>query len=337
MAKTTGKEAVFHYCLVRTLGEGAFSQVYLAEDKNGNPYACKVSREIKMLRREAEMLSRLYHPLFPAYLGYEESGGTGRLFMEYIPGRSLGQLARRRGGFSATQAMRITEELADGLRYLHERQPTVLYRDLKPDNIIVCEDGHVKIVDLGCACVLDEQGGERVGTPGFAPPEQLSAGRTAGIYSDVYGLGRTIQNVVAQTRRRRVGKAAGIRRRGKRAPENREKICCKRADIWRYEEKGCCSGDRKRYGEGGCQSGGRKHYGERGCHSWERKRYAEERKCRRRLEQMIEESTREDFRQRPQDMISISNILTGKKKGEEGIICEKNIWESHYKNPCSLP
>ncbi len=264
-----------YYRFIRMIGEGAFSQVYLAESRDGRQYACKVGREVKMLRREAEMLGGIYHPLFPAYEGYEETGGMGRLFMEYISGRSLGQLARFRGGISAVQAVRIAEELADGMRYLHERQPVILYRDLKPDNIMVCEDGHIRVIDLGCACRQDEQDGSRVGTPGFAPPEQLAAGGRAGIYSDVYGLGKTMQSVITQV-----------------------------------------SGTRKEMAvKAGC---------------WE------ERKCRQRMERMIVECTREDFRQRPQDMISVTNILTGKRKREEGVICEKNIWESSYKNSCSL-
>ncbi|MCM1064808.1 MAG: serine/threonine protein kinase [Eubacterium sp.] len=308
--KTAGKRVGFHYHVVRSLGEGAFAQVYLVEDGHGRQYACKVSRAIKMLRKEAEMLSRLYHPLFPAYLGYEESEGTGRLFMEYIPGRSLGQLARRRGGISATQALKIAEELADGMRYLHERQPPILYRDLKPDNIMVCENGHVKVIDLGCACYLDEQGGERVGTPGFAPPEQLSAGQTAGICSDVYGLGRTMQSVMG-TCRRRTGMAAGAGSDAGSAFPNGGERHHGGIGIWHRRGRRCCDG--------------------------ERKRRSAERRCRRRLEHMIEESTREDFRQRPQDMISVSDILTGKRKREEGIVCEKSIWESSYKNSCSLP
>lgn len=255
------------YRFVCVIGEGAFSRVYLAEDGKGRRFACKVSEKVEMLEREAEILSRLYHPLFPAYVGYEEQGGVGRLVMEYIPGRSLEQMARIRGGISARQTMRIAGELADGLRYLHERQPAVLYRDLKPGNILVCQDGHIRLVDMGCVCRQDVQGEVRVGTPGFAPPEQMSAGGTAGLYSDIYSLGRVVQSVMRDER-----------------------------------------------------AGG-----------------GEERMCRRRLESMIEECTREDPRQRPQDMISVSLLLAGKRKRERGILCEKNIWESSCKNSCSLP
>lgn len=296
--RNKGKVMDADYRLIMVIGEGAFSKVYLAEDRDGRQYACKVSREVKMLRREAEILSGLYHPLFPAYMGYEENGGLGRLFMEFIPGRSLGEVMRIRGRFSSRQTMRMAEALADGLRYLHERQPAVLYRDLKPENIMLCENGRIKLIDLGCACCQDVQGGEKAGTPGFAPPEQLVSGGTAGIYSDVYGLGKTVQSVLTEKRRQQ--DKDGI---------FAEKICRRR--------KRCIAG--------------------RKYHKVERKRFKEEKICRRRLERMIEAATREDFRQRPQDMAEVSHILTGQSKTEKGIICEKNIWESCYKNPCSLP
>lgn len=286
------------YRFIRVIGEGAFSRVYLAEDGKGRKAACKVSGKVEMLRKEAELLSRLYHPLFPAYAGYEEWDDAGGLWMEYIQGRSLRQLLRRRGRFSARQTMQFAEELADGLKYLHERQPAVLYRDLKPENVMVCQDGHLKLVDLGCACYQDDPCGAQVGTPGFAPPEQLAAGGTVGLYSDVYGLGKVLQSVMAD--------GGG--------------------------KKSCENGERKRRREGGSCGNER-----RGCSCRERKYRRGERKCRIRLEHVIAECIREDPRQRPQDMLSVAFLLTGKREKAGEIICEKNIWESSHKNSCSLP
>lgn len=333
MEKSVKADTKAEYRFICVMGEGAFARVYLAEDRNGRQYACKVSREVKLLEREAELLSGLHHPLFPAYMGYEEREGTGRLFMEYISGRNLGQMLRFRGSFSARQTMRIARELADGLRYLHERQSTILYRDLKPENIMVCQDGHVRLIDFGCACPQDMQGGERVGTPGFAPPEQLKSGATAGVYSDVYGLGRTIRNVMAE----------GCDGGGKCRDQEDE---CHRIGERRFNRRKeyFCKGKRGN-GKGKYYTGGNRcRKKEKGHHSMrnmrrrgELRHRREEKICRRRLEQMIQAAVRDDFRQRPQDMTGILHILTGKREKEEGIICEKNIWESSYKNSCSLP
>ncbi|MDE6926823.1 MAG: serine/threonine protein kinase [Acetatifactor sp.] len=334
MKRNSGEDVNGEYHYIRVVGEGAFSRVYLVEDQSGKRHACKVSREVRMLRREAEILSRLHHPLFPAYMGYEERRGTGKIVMEYISGRNLGQMIRLRGGFSARQAMRIAEELADGLRYLHERQPPILYRDLKPENIMVCQDGHIKLIDFGCACCQEAQSGERVGTPGFAPPEQLAVGEDAGSYSDVYGLGRTIQSVMTK---RRTGCD------GRRDSDQGDEYRDRRQKGTGGKRKSRIDGDRCCAAEKGNHRAGMSCVEEKGncragmCCGKDRRRRREERICRRRLERMIEAAVREDFRQRPQDMISILQILTGKRKKEEGIICEKNIWESSCKNSCSLP
>ena len=257
------------YRILRIIGKGAFSVVYLAEAENGQLCACKVSGQKKMLKGEAKILKELYHPLFPAYVDYMEQGDEGMLVMEYIAGKNMRQLIELRGKFSAEQTMRYVAQLVDGLRYLHERQPAILYRDLKPENIVVCQDGSIKLIDFGCACRQGEQENARAGTPAFAPPEQLSSDGVTGIYSDVYCLGQTVRCMM------------------------REK------------------------------SGGSR----------------EARECRRRLNRLIAGCVCEDIGQRLQDMINVSDVLWGKRKHirNEHVVCIKNIWESAYKNSCSLP
>ena len=203
------------YRLLHCIGEGAFSKVYLAETENGRLCACKVSGQKKMLKREVDLLKELYHPLFPVYMDYMERRDEGMLVMEYISGKNMRQLIEMRGQFSAKQTMRYVVQLVDGLRYLHERQPAILYRDLKPENIMVSQNGSIKLIDFGCACRLGEQDAAKVGTPAFAPPEQLSAGGITGIYSDVYCLGQTVRSIM----------------REKRGGDREEKKCCKRLNM----------------------------------------------------------------------------------------------------------
>ncbi len=180
------------YRALRLLGRGAFSEVYLLEDEGGRLYACKVSAGLQMLEREARILKKLHHPLFPACFDMWQEEGRGMLVMEYVPGGNLETFVRRRGSFSSEQTARIGMELAGGLAYLHERRRPLIFRDVKPANVMVGQDGRVRLLDLGCVCHAGESAGI-AGTPGFGAPEQMKAGARPGIPGDVYGLGRTLE------------------------------------------------------------------------------------------------------------------------------------------------
>ncbi len=186
----------YGYMQPRIVGVGAFGHVYRVTASEGRgKAACKVARgmeERRLLRREAERLERLEHPLFPRCINYIEEADYALLFMEYVRGRDLSALLRQRS-FSPGRAMRTALQLAEGLQYLHRLPEPVLYRDLKPENIRICAGGRVKLLDLGCACRLSEASESMAGSPGYAAPEQLDgAGRPCGFYSDVYALGRVL-------------------------------------------------------------------------------------------------------------------------------------------------
>lgn len=201
------------YETVRMLGEGAFSKVVLVRDQvavqwrqtaqrqgswqAGRYIACKISSRFDLTLREADILSKIDHPLFPEYRGVWEEEGKVYLLMEYICGSNLEELLARRGSFSDAQAVRIGLELAEGLKYLHELQGAILFRDLKPANILVRQDGRVKLLDLGCACGTGEQA-NIAGTPGYAAPEQLKSGSFLTPAIDVYGLGKILQVIAGK-------------------------------------------------------------------------------------------------------------------------------------------
>lgn len=199
------------YEVVRLLGEGAFSKVVLVrkkavtqlqpteERRDGlqtesfiDNAACKISRQAGLALREAETLAGIDHPLFPKYLDVWQEGERVYLLMEYVRGSSLEALLARRGGFSDMQIVQIGLELAEGLKYLHELPRPILFRDLKPANILIRQDGRVKLLDLGCACTTGRQA-DLAGTPEYAAPEQLISGSVLTPASDVYGLGKTLQ------------------------------------------------------------------------------------------------------------------------------------------------
>ncbi len=175
------------------VGRGTYAAVYRVQSfGTGGFYACKISVEKDLWRRESEYLSRLHHPLFPAYRDSWEAWDKGVLVMEYVPGQDLGMLLKRRKRISQREAVRIAAELAEGLSYLEALREPMLFRDLKPSNIRIREDGRVKLLDLGCACMAEAGQNSFAGTPGYAAPEQLARPEETGFYSDVYALGKLL-------------------------------------------------------------------------------------------------------------------------------------------------
>ena len=204
------------YEVVRLLGEGAFSKVVLVRKKaltqlqhTGvgrddlraedliDSAACKISCQTRLALREAETLAKIDHPLFPEYHDVWQEGEKVFLLMEYVRGSSLEALLARRGGFSDIQIVKIGLELAEGLKYLHEMPTPILFRDLKPANIMLRQDGRVKLLDLGCASTIGLQE-DLAGTPEYASPEQLKSSSVLTPASDVYGLGKTLRAMASR-------------------------------------------------------------------------------------------------------------------------------------------
>ena len=177
------------------VGEGAFSRVYRVWDiKRNRMVACKVSSNHAMLAKEAVYLAQIKHPLFVSFFDYFVEKDIGILVMEYVYGCGLDKLLCRRGKMSVPQTIRIGMDLADGLKYLHEREKPLVYRDLKPENIMIREDGAVKLIDMGC---VGERGCRGIaGSRGYAAPEQLLGNAPADAYTDIYGLGKVLLQVL---------------------------------------------------------------------------------------------------------------------------------------------
>lgn len=193
MSETIGLLEQWGYAEPRVIGKGAFSEVYCVKDAaTGRSFACKVSGEQNMLKRESFFLQKLSHPLFPAFHAYRQWGELAFLVMEYVEGINLKELIALDGPLPEARVIEIAVELAEGLSYLHELTPPILFRDLKPDNIMLGTDGKVKLLDLGSACISGAEKQAITGTPGFAAPEQWVEEAVEGFYSDVYGLARVI-------------------------------------------------------------------------------------------------------------------------------------------------
>lgn len=186
----------------KALGKGAFSEVFCVKDiRTGKRYACKKSSRVAMLRREYCLGRRLEHPLFPKMYHFWQENDVGYLLMEYVPGCTVEQLLKRRGSFTVKQVIRLGMELADGLRYLHHLNIPHVFRDVKPENILVRQDGRVKLLDLGCAERMGGKASSKAGTPGYGAPEQFVSGGLLNETCDVYSVGKTLEAMLGTGRK----------------------------------------------------------------------------------------------------------------------------------------
>lgn len=180
------------YEQIRKIGEGASGIVMLARDLHLNRLvAIKKMEQIREIRREMELLKALRHPGLPDIYDYFEEDAHGFLVMEYVEGVTLKEYLEQQGKPELTQAVSWMAEILDILGYLHEQHPAVVYRDLKPENLIIQEDGHLKLIDLGGAffrCHNQSEDRVSVGTPGYSAPE-LWNGIHADVACDIFSFG----------------------------------------------------------------------------------------------------------------------------------------------------
>jgi tRNA A-37 threonylcarbamoyl transferase component Bud32 len=201
------------YLILEKLGQGGMAAVYKAKDeaKRGEPLraikemsqaALKESEReqaIENFQAEAEMLKALDHPNLPKFYEQFQEEDRYYLVMEYIEGETLEDRLERVGkGLPERDVMDWAEQLCSVLTYLHERRPPIIFRDLKPGNIMVTKQNQVKLIDFGIARIFrrDKTHDTQVlGTPGYAPPEQYGKGQTDP-RSDVYALGVTLHQLL---------------------------------------------------------------------------------------------------------------------------------------------
>lgn len=222
------------YIRGRLLGQGAFSRVYYVEHRGtGKAFACKVSGNTALLENEAKFLAGMRHPLFLECFELWREEGLGFLVTEYVPGSNMEDMLARRGSFAAGQVVRAGMELAEGLLYFHESRGRPLFRDVKPANIMVRQDGRLKLLDFGCACFTGEGARSHAGSPGYAAPEQISGTGVLTAACDVYGLGRTMGRMLGVWGGVSAGKpsGAGMRQKGLQKSLMRVLDACTRQDY----------------------------------------------------------------------------------------------------------
>ncbi len=153
--------------------------------------------------REALFLARLHHPALPSLYDYFFEDGYWYMVMDYIPGPTLTQYLRQQGPLPPLEALNYAIQLCDVFDYLHKQTPPIIYRDLKPSNILVTPEGTLMLVDFGIARYFKEgQSNDTTdfGSPGYASPEQYQAeGQTDG-RSDLFSLGILLYEMLSGQR-----------------------------------------------------------------------------------------------------------------------------------------
>ena len=197
------------YRVERFLAGGGMGVVYIGTDQRLAERQCAIkeifdrfttpeerAQAIEYFHREADTLSQLNHPAIPAIFDRFGEGNCHYLVMDFIEGRNLEEvLVEQDGPLPESRVVEIARELCDVLSYLHSFDPPVIYRDMKPGNVIVKPDGHVALIDFGIARIFSPQGkATLIGTPGFAPPEQY-AGKVDQ-RSDIYSLAASLHYMV---------------------------------------------------------------------------------------------------------------------------------------------
>lgn len=192
------------YKILSTLGQGGMSTVFLAENiKLGTLWAIKEIRKESGARCdlfiEPNILKKLSHPALPRIFDILEDDSSIYIIEDYIEGNSLEKLLQNNGKFPEHTVVGWAKQLCDVLGYLHSFRPNpIIYRDMKPSNIILTRDGAIKLIDFGIAREYKIDAGSDtvyIGTRGYAAPEQYGFGQT-GIATDIYSLGITLFHLI---------------------------------------------------------------------------------------------------------------------------------------------
>jgi len=198
------------YLFRQILAQGGMGIIYLSEDKEQQNALCVIKQLIlrpvnkfehdecvRLFKREAEVLKVLNHPGIVRLIDtHSTDDGHYFLVMDYVKGKTLDELLRQKGVFSSQATVEIAIQCCEVLEYLHKRNPPIIYRDLKPSNLMLTPEGHIVFIDFGIARAVLSQTMTvtRVVTTGYSPPEQYYG--KPQLKSDLYALGATMGHLL---------------------------------------------------------------------------------------------------------------------------------------------
>lgn len=202
------------YRIIKLVGTGGMGAVYKAEDTRfgDRPVAVKEMRQSSLspqelevateqFKIEANMLARLQHPSLPRIYEHFLEGNRWYLVMDFIDGETLDERLRRTPGrkLPPPEVVEIGIQLSRVLDYLHKLQPPVVFRDLKPSNVMLTREGHLYLIDFGIARIFkpgQAKDTKAYGSIGYSAPEQFDREQTTG-QADIYSLGITLHECLS--------------------------------------------------------------------------------------------------------------------------------------------
>ncbi len=197
------------YKILNKIGQGGMSIVYLAMNERANKqWAIKEVRKdgihnYEIVRQglivETEMLKKLSHPFLPSIVDVVDGEGSFLIVMDYIEGNTLAKKLSEEGAQSQDDVIRWAKQLCNVLEYLHAQKPPIIYRDLKPSNIMLKPDGTISLIDFGTAREYKDVNVADttcLGTRGYAAPEQFGGMGQTDARTDIYALGATLYHLV---------------------------------------------------------------------------------------------------------------------------------------------
>ncbi len=191
-------QQIHQYQILKTLGQGGMGTTYLAWDrtkmlvlKEMNADMALIPKAQELFAREAKILQGLHHPGIPQYYDFFVAAGRKYLAMELIHGQDLDVYVMERGQVSLSQAIDWMVQLCEILGYIHQQQPPLIHRDVKPANILVRTiDRRIFLLDFGAVKEIGTLGGTKIGAPDYMAPEQNNGQPCT--QSDLYAIGPTL-------------------------------------------------------------------------------------------------------------------------------------------------
>lgn len=197
------------YKILNKVGQGGMSVVYLAMNEKANKqWAIKEVRkdgvkDFELIKQglivETDMLKKLSHPSLPSIVDVIEDDNTFLIVMDYIQGNPLSKTLEEYGAQSQENVVEWAKQLCDVLGYLHSRKPPIIYRDMKPANVMLKPDGSITLIDFGTAREYKSKNiadTTCLGTIGYAAPEQFGGMGQTDARTDIYCLGATLYHLV---------------------------------------------------------------------------------------------------------------------------------------------